>query len=110
MPQSRKALTITPGNNPESGTIKGKVDRKAKEIGIVLKKPMKKTCTKCKKEKNETDFPLTRVRGRMLRRSWCDACMKIYYKKYRLSKLNGNKEATERNSTHAKTKSLDVRP
>jgi hypothetical protein len=49
---------------------------------------MKKMCTKCKKEKNETDFPVTRVRGRLLRRSWCDSCMKIYYKAYHLSKVN----------------------
>ena len=48
---------------------------------------MKKTCTKCKKQKNETDFPLTKVRGRMLRRSWCDLCMKAYYKAYRLAKV-----------------------
>jgi hypothetical protein len=47
---------------------------------------MKKTCTKCKKEKNETDFPLTKVRGKMLRRSWCDGCMKEYYKAYALAK------------------------
>jgi len=50
------------------------------------KQPMKKTCTKCKKEKKETDFPLTKVRGRMLRRSWCDSCMKEYYKAYALAK------------------------
>lgn len=48
---------------------------------------MKKTCTKCKKKKDEADFPLTKVRGRMLRRSWCDLCMKQYYKAYRLSKV-----------------------
>jgi hypothetical protein len=47
---------------------------------------MKKTCTKCKKQKNETDFPLTKVRGKMLRRSWCDSCMKEYYKAYALAK------------------------
>jgi hypothetical protein len=47
---------------------------------------MKKMCTKCQKEKNEADFPITRVRGRLLRRSWCDSCMKIYYKAYHLSK------------------------
>ena len=52
---------------------------------------MKKTCTKCKKEKDETDFPLTKVRGRMLRRSWCDACMKIYYREF--SRRKRNKEA-----------------
>jgi len=48
---------------------------------------MKKTCTKCKKQKAETDFPLTKVRGRMLRRSWCDLCMKAYYKAYHLAKV-----------------------
>lgn len=51
------------------------------------RQPMKKTCTKCKKEKNETDFSLTKVRGRMLRRSWCDACMKEYYREYQRSKV-----------------------
>ncbi len=47
---------------------------------------MKKTCTMCHKEKNETDFPLTKVRGRMMHRSWCDSCMKKYYHAYRVSK------------------------
>jgi hypothetical protein len=47
---------------------------------------MKKTCTKCKKVKDENDFSLTKVRGRMLRRSWCDGCMKVYYQEYRLAK------------------------
>ena len=86
MPQSRKALTITPGKKSESGTSKGKIDATAKKIDQALKQPTKKTCTKCKKEKDETDFPLTKVRGRMLRRSWCDACMKLYYKAYQLAK------------------------
>jgi len=48
---------------------------------------MKKLCRKCNKEKDETDFPLTKVRGRMRRRSWCDSCMKVYYKAYHLSKV-----------------------
>jgi len=48
---------------------------------------MKKTCTKCKKVKDETDFPLTKVRGRMLRRSWCDSCMKVYYQAYHKAKV-----------------------
>lgn len=50
---------------------------------------MKKTCTKCKKEKNETDFSFTKVRGRKLRRSWCNNCMKLYYKAYHLAKVKG---------------------
>lgn len=52
---------------------------------------MKKICTKCKVEKKETDFPLTKVRGRLIRRSWCDVCMKEYYKAYRLAKLKREK-------------------
>ena len=47
---------------------------------------MKKICTKCKQEKNQTDFGLTKIRGRMLRRSWCASCMQTYYKEYHLAK------------------------
>ncbi|MEI7688512.1 MAG: hypothetical protein WCL32_26190 [Planctomycetota bacterium] len=48
---------------------------------------MKKTCTKCKKEKDEADFSLMKAHGRVLRRSWCSLCMKAYYKAYRLAKV-----------------------
>jgi len=48
---------------------------------------MKKLCTKCKNEKEVTDFPLTKIRGRMRRRSWCDTCMKVYYRAYNLAKV-----------------------
>ena len=54
--------------------------------GLQRRATMNKTCTKCKKEKKETAFPLTKVRGKMLRRSWCDSCMKVYYKAYALAK------------------------
>ena len=48
---------------------------------------MKKTCTKCKKEKDDADFSLMKAHGRVLRRSWCSLCMKAYYKAYRLAKV-----------------------
>jgi hypothetical protein len=48
---------------------------------------MKKLCTKCNVEKKITDFPLTKVRGRTIRRSWCDGCMKEYYRAYNLAKV-----------------------
>ena len=51
------------------------------------KPPTTKTCSKCKTEKNLSDFPLTKIRGRVMHRSWCDACMKVYYKAYRLAKV-----------------------
>ncbi|MEI7686734.1 MAG: hypothetical protein WCL32_17075 [Planctomycetota bacterium] len=47
---------------------------------------MLKRCTKCQTEQAIENFALTKVRGRMLRRSWCNVCLKAYYKAYSLAK------------------------
>jgi hypothetical protein len=88
MAKQRKAWVFSPEKKSKSslpGTVRDEVD--TKHHGQ-QRQPMKKTCTKCKKEKMETDFALTRIRGRVLRRSWCDSCMKMYYKAYYLAKVN----------------------
>jgi hypothetical protein len=63
---------------------------------------MKKLCTKCEKVKNEAEFPLTQIRGRMVHRSWCDSCMKAYYKAYAASKAK-NKAKRDARLRPAKT-------
>lgn len=68
---------------------------------------MKKQCTKCKEEKNEKDFSLTKIRGRMLRRSWCDSCMREYYKAYSEAKRRGVLSSENQGSAAMQINSLN---
>ena len=90
MAKQRKAPRRSPAAKPGSplpGTVKDDVDAGPGELTEKQEgQPTLKTCTKCKKEKNETDFALTKIRGRIMRRSWCATCMKAYYQAYHSAK------------------------
>jgi hypothetical protein len=52
----------------------------AGEVEAVLESP--KHCSRCRKTKKARAFPVTKCRGRLTVRSWCDDCMKRYYRDY----------------------------
>ena len=48
---------------------------------------MKKVCSRCNKEKNCSDFPIQRRKGKEFRRSECRECYNSYFRNY----MKGNK-------------------